>query len=40
LCKKCIDAIKNLNPLKLYTLLLGSNKDLMKIEIEEIKNGG
>jgi hypothetical protein len=40
LCKKCIEAIKNLNPLKLYTLLLGSNKDLIKIEIEEIKNGG
>jgi len=37
LCKKCIDEIKNLNPLKLYTLLLGSK---MKIEIEEIKNGG
>jgi len=37
LCKKCIDGIKNVNPLKLYTLLFGSK---MKIEIEEIKNGG
>jgi len=39
LCKKCVNDIRNINPLKLYNLLLGSNKDFL-IEIEEIKNGG